>query len=180
MEDAEAAVGEDRDRKVSECSDAILKLWAHRSALPNGQRPFEDFEPIFRALQSLNLDNPTPRHFRQVISAVDQDDKDDSTAQWLRVVSGLDYAARTLIRYCLVIAAQEAVDKSREWVALAEAIAEKDDGDIRTVRFITDDTDALNAENPDDSERAKIEDLLKKLEGFTYLLTYCLPTSASS
>ena len=151
----------------AKCRDAILKLWAHRSSLPNGQRPFEDFEPIFRVLQSLDLDDPTPRYFRQVMSAVDQDDEDDSAKQWLRAACGLDYTARILIRYCLVLAAREAVDKSRDWVELAEAIVEKDDGDIRTVRFIADDTDTLNAENPDDSERVKIEDLLKKLEGFT-------------
>ncbi len=169
MEDVEAATGEARDRKMSECSDAILKLWAHRSELPNGQRPFEDFEPIFDVLQSLTLDDPTPRYFRQVMSAVDQDDEDDPARQWLRIVSGLDDTARVLIRYCLVIAAQEAVDKSREWVALAETIVEKDDGDIRTVRFITDDADVLNSENPDDSERIKIEAMLKRLEAFTNL-----------
>src|SRR5206468_12121550 len=50
--DVEAATGEDRAQKMSECRDAILQLWAHRSELPNGKRPFEDFEPIFRALQS--------------------------------------------------------------------------------------------------------------------------------
>lgn len=167
MEDAGASTGEARDRKMSECNDAILKLWAHRSALPNGQRPFEDFEPISSVLQSLALDDTTSRYFHQVRSRVDQDDEDDSTKQWLDMASGIDDAARVLIRYCLAIAAREAADKSREWITLAEAIAEKDDGDIRTVRFLTDDTDALNAENPDDSERAKIEDLLKKLEGFT-------------
>lgn len=169
MEDAEAATGEVRDREMAECSDAILKLWAHRSELPNGQRPFEDFGPIFRALQSLDLDDTTPRYFRQVISAANQDDENDSTKQWLDLASGLDYTARVLIRYCLAIAAREAVDKSREWVALAEALLEKEDIDIRAVRFIKDDVDILDSENPDDSEKAKIENLLKRLEAFTNL-----------
>ena len=167
MEDAEAATGGARDRKMSECSDAILKLWAHRSELPNGQRPLEEFESIFRVLQSLDLDDTTPRYFRQVMSAVDQDDEDDSTAQWLGIASGLDDTAKILIRYCLAGAAQDAVDKSRDWVALAEALVGEEDIDIRTVRFMTDDADALNSENPDDSARVKIEAFLKRLEAFT-------------
>ena len=169
IEDAEAATGEARDRKMSECSDAILKLWAHRSKLPNGQRPFEEFESIFRVLQSLDLDDTTPRYFRQVRSAVDQDNENHSTTQWLGIASRLDNTAKILIRYCLAIAAQEAVDKSRDWVALAEALLEEEDIDIRTVRFITDDAATLGSENADDSERAKIKDLLKRLEAFTDL-----------
>ena len=160
MEDAEAATAEARDRKMSECGDVILKLWAHRSEVPNGQRPFEEFGSIFRVLQSLDLDDSTPRYFRQVRSAVDQDDEDDAAKQWLNIASGLDYAARDLIRYCLTTAAQEAVDKSRDWVALAGAIAEEGDMDIRTVQSIA-----------DDAARAKIEDLLKRLEAFTALST---------
>ena len=156
IEAAEAATGEVRNRKMTECSDTILKLWAHRSELPNGKRPFEEFEPIFRVLQSLDPDDTTPRYFRQVGLAVDQDEEDDSTKQWLRLASGIDDTARALIRYCLAIAAQEAVEKSREWVALAEAISEEKNFDIRTVRSIT-----------DDSERAKIENILKRLEAFT-------------
>ena len=98
---------------------------------------------------------------------MDQDDEDDSTKQWLGIASGIDDTARVLIRYYLAIAAQEAVDKSREWVALAEAIAEEGDIDIRIVQSITDDADALVSENPDDSGRIKIEDMLKRLEAFT-------------
>ena len=162
MEEAEAATGEVRNRKMSECSDAILKLWAHRSELPNGQRPFEEFESIFRTLQSLDPDDTTPRYFRDVRSAVDQDNEDAPTVQWLSIASGLDYTARVLIRYCLASAAQEAVEKSREWVVLARAIAEEEDVDIRTVQAIT---DLLDSENSDDSERIK-EDMLKRLEVF--------------
>ena len=167
MEDVESATGEARDRKMSECSDAILKLWAHRSELPNDQRPFKEFERIFRVLQSLDLDAPTPRYFRQARLAAAQDDADDATKRWLNIASGIDDAARVLIRYCLATAAQEAVDKSREWIALAEAIAEEEDIDLRTVRVLVENTEVLNSESPDDTARAKIEDLLKRLEAFT-------------
>ena len=169
IEDAETATDESRDRKMSECSDAILKLWAHRSALPNGKRPFEDFEPIFRVIQSLDQDDSTSRYFSQVRLATDENDEGTQTKQWLKIASRLDYAARILIRYCLVMAARDAVDKSRDWVTLAEAIAEEDntDIDIKIVSFIRDDIDAIDSKTLDDLEKAKIEDLLKKLGTFT-------------
>ena len=177
IEAAESAAGEARDQKMSECCDAILKLWAHRSELSDGKRPFEEFGQIFRVLKSLDLDDPTPRYFRQVRSAADQDDENDSTKQLLEMASGVDYAARILIRYCLATAAQEAVDKSRDWVALAESIAEERDIDVRIVLSIAEDVEVLNSESPDDTARAKVEDLLKKLEAFTALsstLSSCL------
>ena len=167
IEDVAAANGEEaRGHKMSECSEAILKLWAHRRELPNGKRPFEDLEPIVRVLKSLDVDDTTPRYFCQARSAADQNDENDSSPQWLDIASGLDDTARILIRYCLGMAAKEAVDKSREWVALAESIAEEGDIDIKIVRFIKDDTDVLNSENPDDAAKVKIQDLLKRLEGF--------------
>lgn len=169
MEDAEAATGEARKKKMSECNDLILKLWAHRSKLSNGKRPFEDFEPIFRVLKSLDLDDTISRFFLKAKLAADLKDEDELVAQWLNRASELDYAARMLIRYCLASAAQEAVDKSRDWVALADAITEKDDIDIKIIHSITNDVDDLNTEKPDDSKKRKIEDLLKRLEAFTDL-----------
>ena len=169
MEDAATINGEARDRKMSECSDAILKLWAHRSGLPDGQRPLEEFEPIFRVLQSLDLDATIPRYFRQVKSAMDQDSENDCTGHWLNTASEIDHAAKALIRYCLATAAGEAADKSKDWVALAEAIAAENDFDIRTVRFIVADVDMLNPENPDDTSKSRAKELLKKLETFIAL-----------
>ena len=162
IEDAKNATDGARDQKMSECSDAILKLWAHRSELPNGKRPFEDFEPIFRVIESLDPDDTTPYYFRQIRSEVKRNDEDESTTRWLDMASELDDAARALIRYCLVMAARDAVDKSRDWVTLAEAIAEKENNiDINIVNLI------MNSEISDDPEKAKIEGLLKKLEKFT-------------
>ena len=169
MEAAESAAGEDGNRKLSECSDAILKLWAHRSEQQNDQRPFKEFGQIFRVLQSLDVDDPTPRHFRPARLAVKQDDEGDATQQWLNIACRIDDAARVLIRYSLATAAQEAVDKSRTWVALAETIAEEEDIDIKTVRAIVEDAEVLNAEKPDDAARTKIKELLKRLETFTAL-----------
>lgn len=36
----------------------------HRAAFPNGKRPFEDLEPVMRAIESLDPEDDTPRYFR--------------------------------------------------------------------------------------------------------------------
>jgi len=64
IEGAEAATEADRPEKLAKCSEIILALWQHRSELPNGKRPFEEFEPIFRAIESLDPDDDTPRYYR--------------------------------------------------------------------------------------------------------------------
>ncbi len=166
MEAAESATGDARDQEMSECRNAILKLWAHRSELPNGQRPFREFERVFRALRSLDLDDPTPRYFAQASSAVEQDEESDATKRWLEKASEIDSAAKALIRYCLANAAQDAVDRSRDWVALAEAIARDEEADIRAIRAIAEGTEVFTPENPDDKSRARMEELLRKLEAF--------------
>ena len=46
------------------CIEVILELWERRAILPNGTRPFESFEPIFKALESLS---PESRKFLVII-----------------------------------------------------------------------------------------------------------------
>lgn len=166
IETANSATGNTRAQKMSECSDAILKLWAHRSELPSGRRPFEDYGQIFHVLQSLDTDDPTPRYFRHIRMAVDQEQENDSTKRWLKMASQLDHAARILIRYCLAAAARESMDETKQWVALANGIQQEREIDIRMIRSISGDADIFNSENPDDMEKAKIRDLLSKLEAF--------------
>ena len=166
IENARSETGEARDQKMSECADAILKLWAHRSELPNGKRPFEEFEQIFHVLQSLDLDDSAQRYFRQIRSGVPQEDESEPAKQWLEIASGLDNATRVLIRHCLATAAQEAVDKSRDWVALAEAIANEQDFDVRMILSIADDTEVLNTDNPDATAKAQIKDILERMQAF--------------
>lgn len=168
IEDVETAT-EDRAKKMSVCADAILKLWSHRSEFPNGKRPLEDFEPIFRAFQSLDPDDTTPRYFRQARSAVSGEGETSETKRWLDVASELDFTARILIRYCLAVAVKGAVNKSREWLALAEAAIGEDDVDVRIARVVFVDINAMNFEIPTDQEREKTEALLKKLDAFTEL-----------
>ena len=59
------------------------------------------------------------------------------------------------------------MDKSRDWIALAEAIAKDEETDIRAIRAIVEGAEDLKSENPDDKARARMEELVDKLEAFT-------------
>lgn len=163
----ETAGAEDRSEKLSRCASAILDLWRHRSELPNGKRPFEDVEPILRALESLDLNNNTPRYFRSVRTAAGTAEQDVETMRWLDIADGLDYSARILIRYCLVRAAEDALDRSKEWVALAEAVGTEDGIDLAVLRTISYESELLNSATPDETMRKEIEGRLERLNGLT-------------
>ena len=127
IQSAEKASAEERPAKMRECCEAILNIWKHRQTLPNGKRPFEEIEPILRTLESLDLEDDSSRYLRSARVASDDDTEDNDTNLWLNFADELDYSAKILIGYCLNQAAQNALDKSAEWVALAEA-AGADDG----------------------------------------------------
>lgn len=145
IQDAEKANAEERPAKMRACSDAILNLWKHRHTLPNGKRPFEEIEPLLRALESLDPEDATPRYFRSTRAAAGDGDEKDETKSWLKVIDGLDYSARVLIRYCLAQAAQTALDKSVEWVALAEAAGADDSVESPIIRVIVEEDSMLKA-----------------------------------
>ncbi|MGD0021727.1 MAG: AVAST type 3 anti-phage protein Avs3b [Smithellaceae bacterium] len=166
IEDAKAAKAENRTTKLSKCADAILKLWEHRHQLPNGKRPFEDSEPILRALESLDPDNNTPRYFRSQRTAVDETKEDAETRKWLELADSLDYSAKILICFCLTQAAQTALDRSKDWVKLAEAIGLDDGIDLPVIRFISDESNLLKKSEPDENKRKLLKDRIKRLDGF--------------
>ena len=163
---AETAKAKERPAKMAKCADAILNLWKHRYQLPAGKRPFEDFEPILRALASLDPSDDTPRYFRQIRTAAEEAVENPETRKWLEISDNIDYLARSLISYCLVQAAQTALDRSKEWVTLAEA-AESDEGiDFAVISSIADESSLLKLTNPDERARKRLEDRIKQLDGF--------------
>ena len=60
-ENMEGAEKSDAELK---CFETILSLWQHLSAFPDGRRPFESFEPIFRALGCLDPESTDPFYFQ--------------------------------------------------------------------------------------------------------------------
>ncbi len=166
IQDAEKAVPEERPAKMQACFDEILELWNHRHALPDGKRPFEELEPLLRTLKSLDPEDDTPRYFRSIKAVADDADESGETKSWLKLIDDLDYSAKILICYCLTQAAQNALDKSAEWVRLAEA-ADVDDGpEFLLIDLVTDEDSMLKESDPDDKLRKRVEDRINRLEGF--------------
>jgi len=78
----------------------------------------------------------------------------------------LDYSAKILIRYCLTQAAQNALNKSLEWVSLAEAAGVGENAEFPLVRVMFEEDNVLKAPDPDEEERERIEGRIKRLESF--------------
>jgi hypothetical protein len=163
IEAAKTDSAEARPAKLEKCSDAILNLWKHRHELPDGKRPFEGMEPILRALESLDPENETPRYYKTLRRAAHESENETEVQKWLGLADEFNYSARILIRYCLSQAAQSAVDKTKEWVALAED-AGLDDLDIPIIRVIIAERDLVDT--PEEALRKILEDRLKRLESF--------------
>ena len=167
--DVEGAAPEDELSRQEQCASAILELWQHRAELPNGTRPFEDFEPILRALESLDPSKETPRYFRHPRAMAADTEADTATKKWLRIADGVDVTAKQLIRYCLARASQSAEDKIAEWAALAEAAGLEDDMDVRALRVLIVESNLFAEDAPQEAERKEIEERLSRLEAFQEL-----------
>lgn len=162
---AESAGTEDRSEKLSRCASAISHLWRHRSELPNGRRPFEELEPILRTLEGLDPNDSTPRYFRAARTAA-TGEQDSETKQWLDLADDLDDSAKILTRYCLARAAQNALDRSKEWVALAQAAEMEDGVDLQVLSFLSDEAELSTSVAPDGKARREIQVRIERLEDF--------------
>lgn len=165
MDKVKGATGDELNAKQYECAKAILALWEQRSTMPNGKRPFEEFEPIFRALGSLDPDDRSPRYFRHVPWAEADSEEQPETKQWLDMAHGIDDTARSLIRYCLVRAVTCTTTDSEEWARLSEAI-NADDDDAHIVGIVIRHSNELLKEDPKGAEKARLEKLRDCLVAF--------------
>lgn len=166
---AETATGGNKAAAERECFDAILALWRHRGELPSGKRPYEELEPVIRAIESLDPEDGTPRYYRTVRAPKAEGEEKSESESWLEMVTGLDYSAKLLIGYCLSQAAEAAIDKSKEWVKLAEQAGAKDEVPEILIRFISDKADLGKKSDPNSALRRLLQDRIKRLEGFTTL-----------
>lgn len=168
---AENAVGDDKIRAEQQCFETILKLWQYRSSLPDGRRPFENFEPIFRVLEQLNPENEQPLYFSVPGTSSENDEQSKETndvQQWLDIALAIDKAVRIWLDYVFKQAALCAIDeKTSEWLENSLALSKNDDTAI-IINLLK-----ANCENPseisDESKNMKkklIKDRMEKLELF--------------
>lgn len=166
IQDAEKASAEERPEKMRACCDAILNIWKHRQTLPDGRRPFQEMEPMLRTLASLDPENSTPRYFHSVRTAAEDGKETDEVTSWLQLIDNLDYSARILIRYCLAQAAQNALDRSVQWIGLAEAAGADEGTEFSLVRIIIQEDSTLKASDPGEEERKRLENRIERLQAF--------------
>ncbi|KZK75246.1 MAG: hypothetical protein A3K90_04240 [Pelodictyon luteolum] len=166
---AENATDEEKSLAEQNCFEAIMVLWKHRAELPNGKRPFENLEPVIRAIESLDPENETPRYFRSSRWPNEKNTEQSEADSWLAMVDGLDYSAKVLIGYCLSEAARAAVDKSVEWVKLADAAEAEQGVPEIVIRFVSSNADLGKDLYPNADVRRRQQEKIKRLEGFMKL-----------
>lgn len=162
---AKAATGDELRSKQSVCARTIMALWAQRSAMPNGKRPFEDFEPIVHTLRSLDPNDSSPRYFRQALELEVNFEEDSKTKQWLGMASGIDCAARGLIRYSIGLAIESTEGDSAEWARLSKAIGD-DDIDANVVTFLIENAKDLLNKDSKTVEVSRLKGLQARLDAF--------------
>lgn len=168
MELAKSTKGDDKNAAEQRCFETILKLWEHRSSLPNGRRPFENFEPIFRTLARLDPDESTPYFYTK--SSLDSSDITLSTKhsadvqQWLDVAEVIDRVARIWIEYVFSQAAQIATDeKTITW--LQNAIETDHSIDLTVIRYLKDEDLENGLDTSDEQQKQlKLEKIKSKID----------------
>jgi hypothetical protein len=161
IQEAQEATSSTKHKKRSECAAFILELWKHRYELPLGNRPFDQWGPILSTLQELEVSDSQPHYFRPVRVAAAKDAVGPKTQKWLNAIDGVDYSARIIIRYLLVLAARTLPDQSKEWVRLAMQAGQGDD-DARVLQVLIQEADAGEGQ-PYVMERKRLEERLARL-----------------
>jgi hypothetical protein len=166
MQAAETAEPEARQELMGQCCAVIFDLWQHRSVLPNGKRPFENIEPILRALESLDPENEVPRYFRSLRPDKIEGEQEPETWQWLELADSLDSSAKLLIQHCLAQAAEHALNRSREWVKQAAEAGAEHRLETLVIRFLSAEGENLNPEDENGKFLKRLESRIARLDAF--------------
>ena len=170
---AENAAGDEKILADQRCFETILMLWQHRASFPRRVRPFEDFEPVFRALARLDPANPTPYFYPDPnlhSSELDDPGEDsDNVQKWLDIVQAIDRAARVWLEYVFHQAALSATnEKTILWLENALGLPGGDDMSL-IVRLIRAESGSDNEEDIEKErqvQREKLESKIKQLDAF--------------
>lgn len=128
--------GEEKKLAEERCFDMILKLWSHRARLPNGLRPFENFEPIFNTLSRLNPESNESFFFNN--KYIKEKEVSKEVQGWLDVANEVDKIARVWIKFALNQATLDASDESTsEWLKKVTLFEDKNDSLL--IRLLRDD-----------------------------------------
>ena len=169
MDHAENTGPEELAGSKNRCFEAILELWSHRAELPDGKRPFEDLEPIMRAIESLDPESETPRYFPSIIDAIDEPEEAPQIQSLLEVVHSIDSTARILISETLADAALSATERPKEWVTVAEKAGVESGVAAVVVRFVSGEANMDPSPDPNTHKRELLKGRVERLEAFNEL-----------
>jgi hypothetical protein len=161
MTEIESSSGTDKQAAEEKCFVTILKLWKHRAYYETGDKPFENFEPIFQTLDTLNPDNEEPFYFQSEYAARDKSDNaDDAVKQYLLMATKIDETVRVWLKFIFQHAAEQAVDeKTKEWIKAAAPLTDNDEASL-IVRILSEhDIDEKDREEKTKLLKHRIEQL---------------------
>lgn len=164
---AKSAPQETRLEAEARCATAILELWDHRAALPNGARPFEALEAVIETLRGIDPEARAP-FYRPTIREKAQEDGEESelSRRWLSLAQGIDDTARLLIDHALTRAAEAAADDAKEWVTLANGASHAPAFDIELVSELL---ERVESSRTGKSQLKHLRRRLEKLNAFLQL-----------
>ena len=167
---AENVTGDEKVKAEQLCFDTILKLWQHRSSFPDGRRPFENFEPIFRALERLDPENKKTYYYdnSRTVKSKTTNKAQENVQQWLDVAEGIDQVVRIWLDYVFKQAALDASDENTiDWIKNSSGLQERAEASI-IIRLHSE--DLLDSNEKIQQERIElIKGRIKKLEAFSGL-----------
>jgi hypothetical protein len=160
--EAENSTGIKKKAIEKECFNTILKLWEYKSSFPDGKKPFERFEVIFKTLEKLSPDNRNMFFYENQQENIPDD---DIIKQLMKAIQIIDEAARVWIEYILKDAAELASDeKIKKWLTIAIPTKKRDEANIYFGILKPDDNDDLKSRIKENIKH--LESRIKQLEAF--------------
>lgn len=171
--EASEGTSEEPNKRLA-CTSAILQLWAHRSQLPRGSRPFADSEAALQTLARLDPANASGFYFRGRERYPEDGYKEGiaDSERWLQCAEILDKAARNLVQYCVSNAIDSSRGNLREWLEASYHLNVKFEGfDIKFVSALTELDAASALQRLANKKREAASRLLDELNTFEAAIT---------
>jgi hypothetical protein len=163
----ESSKGKAKTLAEQNCFEAILKLWHHQSYYPRGNRPFENFEPVFRAIESLDPEKKFPHYYIGTDSETPSLSRE--TEAWVKLAKEMDISARILIQFSFEQAMRSSINQdSIDWINTMLGVVNSDETDA-VIRFIPElviEDEEIAIQKERDKKIETLEYRLEQLESF--------------
>lgn len=113
-------------------------------------------------MDTLDTTNRNIRHYNRPWQLARGEKEDSTVKELMRVVEGIDYSAKILIKSALVQAAEHAVDKKLEWVKLIEDV-EKDSAEVAIIKFVTKEGKLFDQIDSDERSKKELQNRVERL-----------------